>query len=328
MREGGDNPILFEINMKSGVDISSISGTYAEQQEVVTRIGTRYRVKEVKQVKDGMLTYQHIVLDEIDDIPIPAVKPKPTFAVLDEDFSGKFDGWEERFAAHKKSLQERIGVDLKGIKMTASKEFDETLKKFETAVKSYTKPKSNLNPTKEEIKVYYGNKRDLATAKRNMTAYYDRVEEIASDDVMQRILSHPKVTCDLHSPTFRAHANLGNYEIHMAIGNAKSVYFHELGHHLESLGAIKKKTRQWLRNRAGGNKPVPYRKICSWSDDPQHAFKNKFIDPYVGKIYRDGYSEVTSMGMQQFTNYKSMMRFAKRDFDHFSLIHGILTGAI
>lgn len=65
LKEGGENPVLFEIKTKTAVDLANVSEAYVSQQEVVTRIGSEYLVKEVKKVKDGMLTYTRVVLEEV-----------------------------------------------------------------------------------------------------------------------------------------------------------------------------------------------------------------------------------------------------------------------
>ena len=132
----------------------------------------------------------------------------------------------------------------------------------------------------------------------------------------------------MHSGRYRANASPKNFSVNFAASDSVAVQFHEYGHLLEDVRSVRRKTSAWLRARSGHKPPMRYNKISSWSKDTQMAYKNKFIDPYVGKIYTSGDTEVMSMGMQQFTDYKRMLRFAKKDFDHFSLIHGILTGAI
>lgn len=48
------------------------------------------------------------------------------------------------------------------------------------------------------------------------------------------------------------------------------------------------------------------------------------LDPYVGKYYPDGTTEVISMGLEIFQNPNSMLDFIERDYDHFLFTLGVL----
>ena len=63
--------------------------------------------------------------------------------------------------------------------------------------------------------------------------------------------------------------------------------------------------------------------------DPDEVARiDKWIDVYVGKQYGGNASEVVSMAYQNFKDPESMRAFAAKDFDHFSFVLGLLSGAI
>ena len=132
---------------------------------------------------------------------------------------------------------------------------------------------------------------------------------------------------------------------------------HELGHQLEGKqGWIKEMTSKWLRQRLGkgeealrlkidketkaGNpvkvleaqdalKKYKLRRLneiepLSKYKNNEVAFEDDFLDPYVGKVYDSGDTEIVSTGLQWM--YKNPAEFHKRDPDHFDLILRILKG--
>ena len=56
----------------------------------------------------------------------------------------------------------------------------------------------------------------------------------------------------------------------------------------------------------------------------EKAFPDKFIHPYVGKVYSNGLTEVLSMGIEQFTSKKKLTEFMKNDREHFIFVLGVL----
>lgn len=132
---------------------------------------------------------------------------------------------------------------------------------------------------------------------------------------------------------------------------------HELGHQLEGKqGWIKEMTNKWLRQRLGkgeealrlkidketkaGNpvkvlkaqdalKKYKLRRLNEIQPDSIYknnevAFEDDFLDPYVGKVYGSGDTEIVSTGLQWM--YVNPAEFHKRDPDHFDLILRILKG--
>ena len=54
--------------------------------------------------------------------------------------------------------------------------------------------------------------------------------------------------------------------------------------------------------------------------------KDKFIDPYMGKIYNDGATELLSMGLEML--YRNPTKLAREDPELFNLILKIINGLL
>ncbi len=56
----------------------------------------------------------------------------------------------------------------------------------------------------------------------------------------------------------------------------------------------------------------------------ERALPGNFFDPYVGKVYDEGYTEVIAMGLQFFDSPTGMRQLYERDREHFLFNVGIL----
>ena len=121
--------------------------------------------------------------------------------------------------------------------------------------------------------------------------------------------------------------NVGEYEVQDI-----AVTYHEFSHHVEFANRdIAQANLDWLKERASGkveqlNKLIP----GSNYEDDEVAYTDKFISPYVGKLYTElieagtPTSEVLSMGFQFFKNGGAMRQLYKLDQEHFFLVLGTL----
>lgn len=107
----------------------------------------------------------------------------------------------------------------------------------------------------------------------------------------------------------------------------KKIAFHEYGHHLEyNSTSILNASKEFIDGRASSKTPVKLKNLVpegSFKDD-EMAFEGNFIHPYVGKIYDNGFTEVISMGLEQMTDPKSIVKFYMKDPEHFNYIIGVL----
>lgn len=108
----------------------------------------------------------------------------------------------------------------------------------------------------------------------------------------------------------------------------RRIIFHEAAHHIEySNPDIKKAAGEFIRLKATSQNPVKLKDLTGNPNykDNEVALPDKFISPYVGKIYQKGTTEVISMGVEHFADPKSLAKLRREDPDHFNFILGILS---
>lgn len=120
---------------------------------------------------------------------------------------------------------------------------------------------------------------------------------------------------------------LGEKVINLGSRFNKTVLFHELAHHLENDPIAKAASNGFLLKRREGHGVYALRDLTGNKgyDAREVAYKDHFMDAYVGKVYRDGITEVFSMGVQYLANPKDAAIFAAKDPEMFALITGYLT---
>jgi hypothetical protein len=130
----------------------------------------------------------------------------------------------------------------------------------------------------------------------------------------------------------RAYALQGGREVNLGSEPDKATTFHEMAHHIEYENpALARAALAWVRERATG-KPKSLNKLCKVNDydRTEIAYPGNFIDPYVGKVYRDEHrkqtphSEVISMGVERFSSPAAMMSLYVGDPEHFYFTLGVL----
>jgi hypothetical protein len=106
----------------------------------------------------------------------------------------------------------------------------------------------------------------------------------------------------------------------------KEDVFHELGHLLEADNpGIQKAAYEFLLSRATGDKTSLSNFTGIKGHKATKVYPDHFIDPYVGLIYpgtKD--TELTSVGLQHFSNAYNMAFLYKQDPEHFHFILGAL----
>lgn len=111
----------------------------------------------------------------------------------------------------------------------------------------------------------------------------------------------------------------------------KWVIYHETAHHIEfephnlavGIGP------QFVRDRATGD-PQPLSRVGAGGlfygyGDDEIAYPGNFINPYMGKVYKgENYSEVISMGVQDFVDSSRLSHLAKADPEFLALVVGVM----
>lgn len=113
------------------------------------------------------------------------------------------------------------------------------------------------------------------------------------------------------------------------IGRDQNPYhaWHELGHHMEfSSPELKAAANAFIDKRAPSGKREPLREsglpgAHGYGED-EIARVGDFWDPYLGKVYPNGDTEVYALGLECFQNADSMVALYLKDEEHFSLTLG------
>jgi hypothetical protein len=116
-------------------------------------------------------------------------------------------------------------------------------------------------------------------------------------------------------------------KITVSKASSKSTYIHEFGHHIEDqMPGAKEKAQDFLRQRTKGGSVQSMNTVTkskAYRDD-ELTLADKFISKYTGKVYRDGSTEVVSMGFQHL--FEDPIGFARKDPEHFRMIMRIADG--
>jgi len=100
---------------------------------------------------------------------------------------------------------------------------------------------------------------------------------------------------------------------------------HELGHHLEWTGSgVRIAAQKFLSKRTQGEGYVPLKNYGHGYRGDELCKPDKFVDPYIGKYYGDGSTEVVSVGLAYY--YSDPIGFLKKDPDHFAFIYDVVHG--
>lgn len=105
---------------------------------------------------------------------------------------------------------------------------------------------------------------------------------------------------------------------------SKRVLFHEMAHHLEADPIGKQLSRAFIFGRRTSDKTQTLRKLTGnrGYDSSERAWPDDFLNPYVGKEYPDGVTEVCSMGIERFSDPASLARAIAKDPEHIGLMLG------
>lgn len=252
--------------------------------------------------------------------------------------------------------QERI----KNEYMAAQKELMNALDNYKMRVKDREAVRAKHKAAEEAYLDYEKNKRSQAAIKmeefrlqliaeggaskadaenflRRIQFFESQIEDALNSDFTRRDLDDSlkefvqltrlKSTSSLNTITaqsFRASASRNGT---IDIGTpSKRAIFHEMGHHVEfESEIIQKSAKDWIKSRATSDRPELISKLTgnsNYSDD-EIAYPDKFINPYVGKVYPDA-TEVVSMGIEHFTSGRMMLELYQNDKEHFAFTVGVI----
>lgn len=126
----------------------------------------------------------------------------------------------------------------------------------------------------------------------------------------------------------RSYFNERTNSIHLATTYAPIVW-HEMGHWIEhNVPGGKEAALSYLDSRTKGEEAKPLKEIDPKKpsyEDWEVSKKDKFLEPYVGKVYQSGATELTSMGLQMLK--EDPAKFFRQDRDHFEFTLGMIRAA-
>lgn len=107
---------------------------------------------------------------------------------------------------------------------------------------------------------------------------------------------------------------------------SKETLWHELAHHLESDPIAKLTANEFLIKRRESDEVHSLRSLTGNKGygPNEVAYKDGFINPYVGKVYRDGVTEVFSMGVQYLSSPELAATLLAHDPEMFEMITGYI----
>src|SRR5674536_47797 len=111
--------------------------------------------------------------------------------------------------------------------------------------------------------------------------------------------------------------------------DSSDVMIHELGHNLEYNSAyIRDSANKHFTKRAIEEKTEKLRDATGlkFYNEDEITKKDKFFDPYVGKVNKDGSTELTSMALQYL--YKDPNYLLRKDPELFEWIVNIVRGCL
>ena len=116
--------------------------------------------------------------------------------------------------------------------------------------------------------------------------------------------------------------------LHLNANTKDSTYFHEVGHYLADINKnVRQRAIDFYDVRTKGEVSVKLKEITDNIGYADHEISklDKFLDPYMGKVYGGGSNEIVSMGVQML--YEDPITLAELDPDYFDFIYNLVKEA-
>jgi len=166
---------------------------------------------------------------------------------------------------------------------------------------------------------------DAIAFDRDINAYRQAEVRNATTELFQ--ISGGKGSASLKRFVRESDRAWANPDGRINIGYAdRSTIFHEIGHHIEfESKELENAARDFVLSRAEGA-PRKLRELTGNEryEDWEEAYPDKFVNPYVGKIYENGSTEVLSMGVEHLVSVRQALRLYDADPEHFYFTVGAL----
>lgn len=231
---------------------------------------------------------------------------------------------KDELAAYDKAVKEREDLFKTASEQELNEKVDDILDKERKAFDTvYEKVVSGDKDAARELanKIEFGNKLKSSTNDiRDKAADFYAMSNGKGSESLNTIVK----------TTNRAYANPnGDLNIGNNTKNGevdKRVLFHEMAHHVEFENSrYSAAAREFVQSRATGEEM----KLKDITGNPSYGNSEKaipgdFINPYVGKVYKSGSTEVLSVGAERFHSKTTAKNFIERDREHFLFTVGVL----
>lgn len=156
-------------------------------------------------------------------------------------------------------------------------------------------------------------------------------------DLFNRIVSEDVVPAGavvMAASSNRSRASYG-YQVNMTSDSGSGTFLHELGHWMEDkVVKFGKAAQIFLARRTTGEQPVSLKALTGRNfRKDERTRKDKFVDPYMGKIYQDGSTEIMSMFFTAIFGHGSgdiepwaFTALLKKDPEYFDFVYDALQG--
>ena len=172
-------------------------------------------------------------------------------------------------------------------------------------------------------------KAETAAAKIDMSGVTDKKGTLNNAIDFYQLIDKDLGVEKIHAQTERAYAIEKSSEIAIPDNRTakyrRSTQFHEMAHFAEFRDPqVAIDAKKWIRSRATGELDYLNRITNLPFDNNELAYPDNFIHPYVGKSYLTNSTEALSMGLEVFSNPKTLVDLYRSDSEHFNLIMGYI----
>ena len=241
-----------------------------------------------------------------DDLDKGVAAAKQEFNTLAEEWvatqkklKGKFNNSPEKARLTAKKLEVERGIDL--ARQSVSAHHNEFINKL---IDRTSEEKARVLLKRGEVKYPKEVENDLIAIVRLQGRVPPTLRFVAQRDDVRAFASDSGIVLDKK--------------------DSRETLFHEFGHHVEFSDAkAMKRFADWRDKKAiDPNEATPLNKIMKGSgyDKSEVARRDSYFDPYVGKVYPDGATEVYSMGIESFASGASLANLRQKDRSHFDLV--------
>lgn len=160
---------------------------------------------------------------------------------------------------------------------------------------------------------------DLKQLRQDMAEFYR-----FSGGRVVKVKIHSKGDRRANATGIEDHGKEGTINLDSAFD--KRVLWHELAHHIEADPVAKMAAGKFIRRRSVDGKAYSLNSLIGGKGyrPNESAFKDHFFNPYVGKIYNHGVTEVFSMGVESFSDPLTLGRRMAQDPETLEFVAGYL----